>query len=272
MEAKLQRVMKIALVVLVLAILRPCLKAHDYWLEADRTRLSPQETAVVRLMFGKNFAEGQERPLQVARTADFRDYGQSRQFGNLLLHRTDNSVPACMFKLRREGTVLVTMERTAATIRFGRKKYLEYAAREGSVIEEKDLPSTKKTVCETYTRYLKTLLQAGDDVNKSATKVVGQKFEIIPKENPYLTGMPSLKFKVLFEGRPASGMKVTAIHRVDGKLTSATAITDDKGVCEFPIEQTGSWLIRTVRIVPDAPVEGLQTNYHSYWASLTFGY
>ncbi|MEO7932071.1 MAG: DUF4198 domain-containing protein [Chthoniobacterales bacterium] len=268
MEAQLR--WAIALVAMVM--LAPCLQAHDYWLEADRTRLANQEMAVVRLMFGKNFAEGQEKPLQVGRTADFRDYGQSRQFGNLLLHRANNSVPACMFKLRQEGTVLVTMERTASEIRFGRAKYLEYAAREGAVIDEKELSASKKTVCETYTRYLKTLLQVGGDVNQTASKLVGQNYEIVPKENPYLGGLISLKFKVLFEGHPVSAVKVTAIHKLDGKLTSSTAITDDKGCCEFPIEQTGSWLIRSVKIVPDAPAEGMQANYHSYWASLTFAY
>lgn len=240
--------------------------AHDYWLEADKPHPLLQEKITLRLMFGENFACGLEKPLQPDRIATFRLYGQTRKFSDLPIQ------PQTTLEATKDGTLLVAMERSPGEISFGRAKFLEYTAQEGNVITETDLPPTQKRVNETYARYLKTLVQVGSEPTKTATKTIGQTYEIIPLTNPFQNGLAELKVKVLFQGKPAVEVKVAAIQRLGGKLATISAITDQKGKCVLPITQTGRWLIRSVKIVPDAHAEGEPASYHSYWSVLTFGY
>jgi len=260
------------LIILTVSLAVRSLYAHDYWLEADRGKMKVGDKATIRLMFGENFAGGTEKPLQEKRTATFRVYGPSRKFGNLLPPKSAGGKPAALIEMVQEGSVLVTMERTAALIRFGRPKFLEYAAQEGEIIGEQELPPAKKDVQETYARYLKTILNVGDSAGKSATRRTGLRYEIVPKANPYQPGLTTLPCKLYFDGKAASGQKVTAIHRENGRLTGTTVLTDSKGNCAFPLAQTGSWLIRSVNLMPGSEVAGPQANYQSYWASLTFRY
>lgn len=242
---------------------------YEYWLDTDKARLAPGETVVIRLMFGEHFGLGSEKPLQLERTPIFRFYGDSRQFGNLLLPNSVKGGPVAMKKPESEGTMLVTMERSASEINFGRTKFVENAAKEGYNITEAQLPLTEKRVTETYSRYLKTIIQVGSVVNKVPQRTVGQTFEIVPKVNPFKAGLSQFRARVLFEGKPEAGLTVRAIQRLNGRLNEVSAITNSDGKCTLPISQKGSWLIRSVKISPDV---SSPASYRSYWAALTFSY
>ncbi len=243
--------------------------AYDYWLEPDRTLLVPKDTAVIRLMFGETFAVGVEKPLQLGRTSEFRVYGDSRQFGNLLIHPSLKGNPAAMKRFDFPGTMMVTMERSPSQIAFGRIKFIQYAAMEGHPITEAELPITERRVLETYTRFLKTLIQVGDRITKVPQKVVDHTYEIVPKNNPYDPDVKDLRVRVMFEGKPQAGAKVSAIQRLNGNLTTVSDVTNEDGKCTLPIQHQGLWLIRTVKITQD---EDSPANFHSFWAELTFGY
>ena len=243
--------------------------AYDYWLEPDRFLLAPKKTAVIRLMFGETFATGLEKPLQLGRTTEFRVYGDSRQFGNLLIHPSLKGNPAAMKRFDFPGTMMVTMERSPSEIVFGRTKFIEYAGMEGHPITAEELPITERRVTETYTRFLKTLIQVGDKTTKVPQKVVAHTYEIVPKNNPYDPDVKNLRVRVMFEGKPQSGAKVTAIQRLNGNLTTVSDMTNADGKCTLPIQNHGLWLIRTVKITQD---EDSPASFHSYWAELTFGY
>ena len=253
-------------------ILANSLFAHEYWLEADKSQVIAGEANTIKLMFGENFSNRVEKPLQLDRAIEFRAHGLSRKFDNLL-PKTEKSVqPAATIELKQEGTILVSLIRSASVIRFGKAKFLEYAQQEGGTNFEQALAVDKVRITDTYTRYMKALFQVGNLVNKTALKKVGMEYEIIPLENPFSKELKELNVKVLFRGKPAAGVKVNAIKRLDNILTSESAISDQKGRCKFPLDQKGSWLIRSVKIIPDANNEGPTANFHSYWASLTFGY
>ena len=243
--------------------------AYDYWLEPDRAMLAPKETAVIRLMFGETFAAGVEKPLQLGRTTEFRVYGDSRQFGNLLIHPSLKGNPAAMKRLDFPGTMMVTMERSPSEIVFGRTKFIEYAGMEGHPITADELPITERRVTETYTRFLKTLIQVGNKTTKVPQKVVDHTYEIVPKNNPFDFDVKGLRVRVMFQGKPEAGAKVTAIQRLNGNLTTVSGVTSEDGKCTLPIRHEGLWLIRTVKITQD---EDSPANFHSYWAELTFGY
>ncbi|HEX8372432.1 MAG TPA: DUF4198 domain-containing protein [Chthoniobacterales bacterium] len=255
----------------IILLVRPSC-AHDYWLKVDEARYQTGHSAAVKLMFGDPATEGNEKPLQIARTAQFRCYGQSRKFKDLLVSGEEKAMPAARLPLSKEGTVLVTMERTPSEVRFGRAKFLQYAASEGAVISDQELPPSKPRVRERYARFMKTLLQVGDTPGDTATKKIGEEYEIVPVDNPYAIDGGELVVKVFFRGKPAAGAKVSSIHKLDGKVSTSSRITDARGRCALPITRDGQWHIRSVKIVPDAPKEGPLAGYHSYWASLTFRY
>ncbi len=244
--------------------------AHDYWLEAEPQRTAVGQTSVLRLMFGESFAKGAEKPIQPDRTRDFRLYEAGREYKNLPVPRGGATQSVAKIRSDSEGTLLVTMTRSPAEIRFGRTKFLEYAAVETG--GEFVLPPEKTRINETYTRYLKTLVTVGDKPGKAALRTTGQEYEIVPLDNPYEPGLRSLRCKILFQGKPVSGALVTARQRLAGKVVSSSTRTDGKGRCAFPLTPSGTWLIRSVKIIPDVSLEGPLALVQSHWSLLTFGY
>ena len=79
------------------------------------------------------------------------------------------------------------MERDYARITFENKKFLSYLKEDHieNITVKKD--SLKKVQRERYSRYIKTLVQSGSKpFGEQYKKVLGENFEIILLQNPYL--------------------------------------------------------------------------------------
>jgi len=124
---------------------------------------------------------------------------------------------------------------------------------------------------ESYTKYAKVLLDApGEKQSNDFSFAAGQRFEIIPQSNPSMlqTG-EKLSVKVLFEGKPITGLRVSSgcENLNEGKYL-AHAQTDENGLATVEISGAGLWFVRTHFIRPHSDLDNF--DWESFWASLTF--
>jgi len=128
-----------------------------------------------------------------------------------------------------------------------------------------------------YQQFAKTIICAGNKQDKSFSKPVGHKLEIIPLKNPSKLrgcGGHFLPVKVLFNGRPAMFKKVFATylgfssHADDFAYTTST---DMNGVAKIRLLKPGEWLIKTELKLPPTGDKKEKCNEIHYTATLTLG-
>ncbi|HVF49802.1 MAG TPA: DUF4198 domain-containing protein [Pyrinomonadaceae bacterium] len=248
---------------------------HDYWLEPQAFFVrAGVGRAVVRMHVGMNLKSEAERPLQKDRTVKFQLFSGA-ETQDLLASAQDNRTPVADVRLARSGTYLFALERKAATIKLDAPKFKEYLLEEGleSIIAERERARESASEGrERYTRYLKTLVQAGSRRDDTYRREVGQRLEIIPQENPYnLQRAQSLGVRVMFEGRPLAGVRVFAQSRNAGKDGILTATTDADGRASFKLQNAGIWAIRLIHMRRCAGADCADIDWESFWSSYTFG-
>ncbi len=128
-----------------------------------------------------------------------------------------------------------------------------------------------------YEQFAKTIICVGDENNKSFSKPIGHKLEIIPLENPiYLKGCGGhfLPVKVLFNGKPAMFKKVYATYSgfsFDADNYAYTTSTNSQGIANIKILSNGQWLIKTEIMLPATKDMKEKCNEMHYTATLTIG-
>lgn len=123
---------------------------------------------------------------------------------------------------------------------------------------------------ERYSRYLKSLLQAGARHDETYKRELGFKLEIIPQTNPYeLKIGDSLEVKVLFEGKPLPNAKVFADNREAGSTRTQQTRTTAAGIATVKLDRSGFWLVRLVHMRRCAALA--EADWESFWAAYTFG-
>lgn len=245
---------------------------HDYWLVPARTS-APKHTPIdVRLYRGEALEPEDERPLEVEKTARFRLLAGGRD-QDLLGSAVDGRSPVARVTPEVEGGHLVVMERKPQPIRLDAAKFTEYLKEEGldAVIRRREeLGESKAEGRESYSRYLKALIQVGGAHDDTYKQPAGLLLEILPEADPAARKPgDTLPFRVVFEGRPLAGAQVTAHVDEGGKIRGQTLTTDAEGRAEVRIDRAGTWLIRLVHMRraagnPDA-------DWESFWGAYTFG-
>ena len=122
---------------------------------------------------------------------------------------------------------------------------------------------------ERYRRYLKSFLRAGGKGDDAWKKIVGHKLEIVPLSDP--TGLKkadTFAVRVLFDGKPLSGAKVTAFSRDGVKVKDRWVRTTAKGEAAFKIGGSGVHLVRLVFM--RRAKDDREADWHSWWAAMTF--
>jgi uncharacterized GH25 family protein len=246
-------------------------KAHEYWLEPEKFLLAPKEKTAVHLYVGDGLIKDrEERPFQSAKTQIFRLVSLEKTW-DLKTFVKEETLPIYNFSADKAGNYLLVMERNWTYIKLELQKFEDYLREDGLeyIINEREkLGERGKEGRERYSRFIKSLLQVGDKRDKIYKKQLGLKLEITPLENPYLKKVgESLKFQVLFDGKPLVGKTVFADNR-----NSATQkmLTDNNGKFTMKIDQNGMWLVRLVymqRCVADCG----EADWESFWGAITFG-
>lgn len=255
--------------------------ARDYWLEPSRPAAGKSEELVLHLQTGDHLKTEEEKPLQKDRIARFDLYGDQTARHDLLASGQENQLPAAKIRLG-SGPALVVMDRRPRPITMEADHFNQYLADEGldAVIAQRaHAGQTDAPGRESYARFLKTLVQESSPTAATANTLykrrVGQRLEILLENDPDQLGSMGgeLTVKVLFDGAPLTGAKVSACRRVadDQPPHVVTGTTSVKGLAKLKLDQPGLWLVRTVTMraaspgaKPDAP------QWESFWATYTF--
>lgn len=253
---------------------------HDYWLEPSVPSSAKSEELSLHLQMGDRLKTEEERPLQKDRVVRFDLYGDRTARRDLLAAGQENQTPAAKVRLE-EGSALVVMDRKPRPITMEPEKFNQYLLAEGLdaiVAQRARLGQTDAAGREIYTRCLKALVQEGSPnaavANTLYKRRVGQRLEILLENDPSqlnLTG-GELTVKVLLEGSPLAGAKVSVCHRAadDQPPHVLTAITSAKGLAKFKLDQPGLWLARTVCMRAANAGPKVDAQWESFWATYTF--
>ena len=257
------------------------LSAHDLWLEPNAPLAARGDELMLHLQFGDGFKGEEERPLQKDHVARFDLFSDRAQRRNLLTSGQDEQLPAAKVRLE-SGASLAVMDRLARPITMPPDKFNRYLADEGQdvvIAQRARLGQTDQPGRETYSRYLKTLIQERDLTAATPSTLykrrTGQRLEILLETDPgrLKPGAP-LVVKVIFEGEPLPGARVFAYHRAANEPTSdaLTATTSTRGLAEFKVDQPGLWLVRLVHVQPAAArnQSAQPLAWESFWATYVF--
>lgn len=95
-----------------------------------------------------------------------------------------------------------------------------------------------------YEMYAKTLICVGDTENDLFFKPVGQRFEIVPKQNPKdLRPGDWFKFDVLLDGKPAKGAEISASPYARPEITILDNMKRKDTAKIRVIDYHGPWII-----------------------------
>ncbi len=244
--------------------------AHEYWFEPEKFILAPNEKTAVHLYVGDGLIKDrEERAFQLEKTPVFNLLSAGKTL-DLKLALADGAMPIYSFSADRAGNYLLAMERNWSYIKIESKKFEDYLREDGMeyiIGEREKLGWQNKEGRERYSRFLKSLLQVGGKRDDTYKRLLGQKLEITPLENPYSKKVgDNLKFQILFDGKPLANRVVFADNR-----TSATQkmTTDKKGTISMKIDKSGLWLVRLVNMRRCASDCG-EADWESFWAALSF--
>lgn len=247
--------------------------AHEYWFEADNFFIKPKENTPIRLFVGSALKKDEERTYQAGKTDLFQMFSSDETF-DLRSLAEDGRSPIMRFSADYPGTYLLSMQRNWSYIKLDAEKFEEYLKEDGIDFisdERKRLGESEKEGRERYSRYIKTLIQVGNNRTGNARARIGAKLEIVPLENPYSKKTGStIKFQVFFSGRPLPNRTVFADNRDSETITTQKLVTDTSGNFTVKLDRAGIWLIRLVNM-QRCEKNCTEADWESFWAALTFG-
>jgi uncharacterized GH25 family protein len=124
---------------------------------------------------------------------------------------------------------------------------------------------------ERYSKYVKALLQVGDEPSPSHATALGYDAEIVPLDNPYARHAgDTLRVQCLVKGRPLAAHAVFAGGRRaggDARIAVQRLTTGEDGVVEVRLTDAGTWYVKFVQM---DDVDEPEANYVSRWSTLSF--
>jgi hypothetical protein len=120
-----------------------------------------------------------------------------------------------------------------------------------------------------YSKYVKTIFQAGNKTTENYKTLLGYAVEMVPQQNPYnLKKGGTLDILCLKDGKPLVGQIVTTGYEAGGKmLGEMSGRTGQGGIIGVKLTGSGKWYAKFINMVK---VDDPKVNYESKWATLTF--
>lgn len=120
-----------------------------------------------------------------------------------------------------------------------------------------------------YSKYVKTIFQAGNKTTDNYKTILGYAVEMVPQQNPYKVKKGgTLDILCLKDGKPLAGQIVTTGYEAGGKMWGETRVRTDKdGMIKLKLTAAGKWYAKYINMVK---IDDPKLNYESKWATLTF--
>jgi uncharacterized GH25 family protein len=246
---------------------------HDYWFSSSALRLRPGDILNLRLLVGDDLVPEAERPLAKQKTPVFRLHARTSTL-DLLAAAADSATPVLTHKVTAAGPILVEMSRNFSYISLSDSAFTKYLEHESlaHVTALRDKVGKRAQEKERYARNLKCLAQVGAPAATDSlhARIVGQRLEIVLRQNPYLL-KPGAKLtaQLLYKGKPLANHPLFALHC--GGPTDFTEIvqhTDARGEAVFTMLKPGLWVVRTVHLFPCNGCD--DADWESQWSAYSF--
>lgn len=252
--------------------------AHDSFLVASRNSAAEPCTVRVSLRTAEGFpaSEYQTKPARVDEWIVISGRTRKPVSG----YTIQGLELAADLALEEPGLHVIATSLHPRFIEFGADHFNRYLRDEhaGQVIAlRKGRGQTDQPGRMCYTKLVKTFVEVGAQPTEDYKQPAGHTLEIIPLSNPcrWRVG-DQVVVRVLYEGRPAAGMRVSSGH--EGLAPHAfveDVFTDSEGQARFRLTRPGLWFLRTHLIRSVGPAKArrahaLPADWESFWASITF--
>ncbi len=245
--------------------------SHEFWLAPNQFQVKPGQSVRLDLLVGEDF-HGEIWGARKKRTETLHHYF-GKQKEDLTAQALASDSLSIEFKCKKSGTHLLAMRSNNSFIELKAEEFNVYLKEDGienilALREKKG--ELGKPSREFYQRCAKAILQVGNKKDDTYAINCGMPLEIMPLQNPYeLKIGDKLPVKILFEGKPLADVVVRSWHKVDETKTNQGRFrTNTQGIAAIELNAKGIWMISLVRMVETS--DKSQSDYQSYWGSLTF--
>jgi len=265
----MRKVRLVILSSLILLVALISLSAHDFWLVPKRFRISPGDSLIISANTGMDFPNSLSA-VTPDRLDQFILVGDAIKENISEFMVQGNSLAAnCSFE--KAGTYVIAAALKPKEIKLTGKEFNEYLLADGlpNIYElRKKEGILDKDAVEHYSKYPKTIIQVGNEMDDSATKPIGLPIEIVPKVNPYeLKRGEELEVLVLFHTKPLPHAEIAWSYPGQGEEFAGSTKTDQSGQASIPLIKAGPYVIRLTHM---EWVKKPTHEWESYWTSLTF--
>lgn len=246
------------------------LQAHEFWMAPSKYYYAPGENLSLDFRVGEDFI-GEAWAVKKERLDRF-EVHQLKDVQDIKSLVKEGEEKAVTLALSAEGSHVVVMQTNHAFSELDGEKFNAYL-KEDALDEAFDYRRKNnqldKPGKELYARYSKMLLQVGNRIDDGYKKSAGLPIEIFVEQNPATLKVGSkVSFKIMFEGKPLFGARVSVWNRYNNRTIRQPIFTQQDGRIETHISNPGPWMVSVVKMVPS---KDPKADWESYWASLTFG-
>jgi len=246
--------------------------AHDLFLKPTSYFVKVNEKITISVMNGT--FQASEGAVTFARLTDVSVITPSGRRSNPAeTDFTKNETTAFLNLLPTEaGTQVVGLSTSWRENGLPAKEFNEYLPAEGipDILENRKRDGElDKDARYRYSKYVKTIFQAGNKATDNYNTILGYAAEMVPQQNPYnLKKGSSLDILCLKDGKPLAGQIVTTGYEAGGKMLGETSgRTDKDGLLKVKLTGAGRWYAKFINMVK---IDDPKLNYESKWATLTF--
>jgi uncharacterized GH25 family protein len=241
--------------------------AHDFWIEPSSFRPPVGSDLAVFLRVGQDF-EGEPVPRNPDLIRKFVLVSGGAESPIDGLPGTD---PAGQVRVPGPGTLWIAFRSGRKPISLEAEKFEAYLVEEGleriSRIR-RERGESGKTGREVFSRSVKSLVSGGGVEDAGFDRALGMTLELVPRKDPRkIPPGGVLPVSVFADGKPAEGVLVVAMPR-EAPGEKVRARTDSRGEVALRLPRQGVWLVKAVHMT--AAPEGVDADWESVWASLTF--
>ena len=266
----LLRMFRAILVLLCLGAALPG-QAHEFWMLARPFAMAPNGGTRLSLNVGEYFS-GDAIAFSTQYVAALHHHARGVDQDLLPRVATTPTVGEFPIRLEQAGTHLFSYDSQPNRITLGGEKFHAYLHDEGldDIVRQREQAGTANTPArERYRRFVKTLVEVGGKHDDTYRVRTGQRFEIVPIDDPLAAGAgDTLRFCLLFERKPLENALIKAWHVHGDQTVMIRVRTDGAGMAAFDLPYAGTWMLSVVHMV--AATGSTEDDWDSLWGNLTF--
>ena len=251
--------------------------AHEFWMLAQPVSTAGLKAANLSIQVGSYF-EGELLPFTPAYIARLQQFSCGKALDITSLLRESAKTDPFQIPLGCNGTHLFALDSHSNLITLPADKFTAYLHDEGleDIVKlREDSATTTSPGRERYRRHIKALLQTASAPAGSPrtpallSRQTDQTLEIIFDGQSIAKASDStMRFRILFEGKPLEQKLVKAWYRHSGQTLIIRARTDRNGNVNFNLPYSGPWMLSVVHMLASTGSENV--DWDSFWSSLTF--